>query len=1240
MSFKISPDGRIPQIVWLAVATVSLVVVVVLVYIAVDATNRGRGTQQADRLKNPAEGIRLLKICQTANGFLEDENEVITGNDGTALSVVGYLEACSRYKVLEQKLPNEILPVRNAAIARLLYYKNTSDLDDDGKRVAETNADEAISRLIALRPRTPLGYWLKARFLIKKSGRVTSDAVRQYEMAVEFGRSNIAYQYSLYDALDSIGDDESKEDRERLLKTCLALKPTNLVVITDLLVLQAEAEDESIESTLTDSRETLDSLSRLVLIITRQKLNELLQELATAIESADWSKVRYSCRAIQNVLKGTEAYKRDVSEVKRHELEFVMQTFDKEFYNDYKVLRSSVDYSAEVAFRQRNHQDLNPNETVRDVKMVDFNLDGRTDLMALTNQRVVVWTLLGFDEKFDLQTEFELDRSFAGILAADLDKDVMNKSHSMLDGKGPAGFDADADVVLWGEDGVLVLRNDLSKDGRSRSLVPVGQDPEVEAIRDVLEAVLIDVDHDSDLDIVTSSVGGPGLLLHTGTLTFADFSEWIVAPDTLGELSSLSIVDWDRDADIDIVALDVNRGAIGILENLRHGRMRWRQFGEAFQSVENLQGVAVLEADGNASWDLMTWSADQIELIITASYGRNAVVHQKTVSISSNGAEELIIFDCDNDGLMDVVSWTGGTMQLYKANVAGSHEQATLALASSPSYLAQVATADIDLDGDLDLVVGGNATLNCLENEGGEQNSWLAIRAYGRWDNAGRANHFGIGSTIELKSGDDYQAQVVTEQRTHFGLGKGRRPEVVRIVWTNGMPQNIIRPNEDQAITEVMYLKGSCPFLYTWDGEKFVFVTDCLWAAPIGLQKSEGEMVPTRSWEYLKIPGEMLQKQEGLYRIQLTEELWEAAYFDHVQLIAVDHPAEVEVFSNEKVGPPSISEFKVHTVQERQSPRYARDRHGRDVLDLVQKYDGKFYRGFDKILRQGYTEDHLLEVSLGELQSPTQIKLFLTGWIHPTDTSLNIAFSQDPEVDGPELPSIWVPDAVGEWKIVPAPMGFPGGKTKTIVVDLSDAFLTDDYRLQIRTSSEIYWDEVFFTVDDAPAEVRLTEMQVESADLHYRGFSKRFPDRENAPEWFDYTVVDREPKWPPMRGAFTRYGDVTPLLTFPDDMMAVLGSGDEMTVTFRAPEADPPSGWKRDFLLHNVGWDKDADLNTVHGQDVEPLPFREMRAYPYAPEQAFPDTPEHRDYLKRYQTRHSNWARFWKHIYAFDASAL
>ena len=69
------------------------------------------------------------------------------------------------------------------------------------------------------------------------------------------------------------------------------------------------------------------------------------------------------------------------------------------------------------------------------------------------------------------------------------------------------------------------------------------------------------------------------------------------------------------------------------------------------------------------------------------------------------------------------------------------------------------------------------------------------------------------------------------------------------------------------------------------------------------------------------------------------------------------------------------------------------------------------------------------------------------------------------------------------------------------------------------------------------------------------------------------------------------------------------------------PSRSFPGGWTRDFLVHSVGWVKDGDMNTAHGQTVEPLPFHGMSSYPYGPEEHYPTDPEHERYRKEYNTR-------------------
>jgi hypothetical protein len=232
-------------------------------------------------------------------------------------------------------------------------------------------------------------------------------------------------------------------------------------------------------------------------------------------------------------------------------------------------------------------------------------------------------------------------------------------------------------------------------------------------------------------------------------------------------------------------------------------------------------------------------------------------------------------------------------------------------------------------------------------------------------------------------------------------------------------------------------------------------------------------------------------------------------------------------------------------------------------------------------------------------------------------------------------PSIQVPNERGEWVEVVPFAGFPGGKTKTIAIDLTGKFLCSDQRIRLVTNMELCWDEVFYTRDERdskPDSIRLTDLELKGADLHYRGFSELIPQPGNAPKRYEYDSVTSHSIWAPMTGALTRYGDVTELLGRTDDMQVVMGAGDEMTVRFGLTVADLPPGWVRDFVIYSVGWNKDADLNTIHGQDVGPLPFRAMTRYPYGPDEQFPASPAHLDFLKRFQTRFQDGPAFWYQI--------
>jgi hypothetical protein len=110
-------------------------------------------------------------------------------------------------------------------------------------------------------------------------------------------------------------------------------------------------------------------------------------------------------------------------------------------------------------------------------------------------------------------------------------------------------------------------------------------------------------------------------------------------------------------------------------------------------------------------------------------------------------------------------------------------------------------------------------------------------------------------------------------------------------------------------------------------------------------------------------------------------------------------------------------------------------------------------------------------------------------------------------------------------------------------------------------------------------------------------------------------------QWNPTPGLYTRYGDVSELITRLDDKPVIMASGDELRLSWVTQASACPPGWKRDYILKVDGWAKDRDANTAYSQTVEPLPFHSMSRYPYPANEHFPSDPTHLSYRKKYNTR-------------------
>jgi tetratricopeptide (TPR) repeat protein len=758
----------------------------------------------------------------------------------------------------------------------------------------------------------------------------------------------------------------------------------------------------------------------------------------------------------------------------------------------------------------------------------------------------------------------------------------------------PGDFDNDGfpDLFVLTDSGAALYHNRNGVFEKHAAQLPAGR---------FEKAVWIDYDHDGDLDLLLLGEKS-ALIRNQGAAGFTD--QTVEFPFVAGHPTNAAIFSVRHDTAASDLAVSY-RDRAGVLYR---DRLNGRYEAIPLDAIPAGASAVLAEDFNNDGFpDLGAQSPAGIVLV-----ENRAGKLEPAGSLNAKGP--ALFADLDNRGVADLVARNA----LYRARGEGKLERQDAVPAGLGSSVA-LAVADFNKDGRLDIAaVSEDGSLHVFENQTATHNNWLRV-AIGGVKNLKLAP----GATVEVKTGASYQKKIYDGVPLLFGLAGYKEVDTVRITWPNGLIQNEPKQPVLTALNfqEAQRLSGSCPMIFAWNGKRFEFITDVLGVAPLGASSGDGQYFPVADQEYVQIPGESLVERAGAYEIRITEELREISYLDRVQLIALDHPARTEIFTNEKFKSPPFPDFRLYGVTRRIYPTRARDSAGHDVLARLLRRDRTYPDSFRRDY-SGVAELHHLDLDFNDAERDGRAILILNGWVDWADGSTFVRASQESK-GGPIFPYLQMKNAQDEWQTVIEDMGIPAGKPKTIAVDLTGKWLTSSREVRIVTNLCVYWDEIFLAGSATAPDVRLTPVDAASADLQFRGFSKPTIDpARQQPEAFDYQSWMPIAMWNPTPGMYTRYGDVRLLLQAADDRLVIMGAGDELRLLF--PAHDLPAlkpGWKRDFLLRVDGWAKDGDYNTAFSQTVEPLPFHAMTSYPYPASQKFPDDEAHREYLERYNTR-------------------
>ncbi len=1059
----------------------------------------------------------------------------------------------------------------------------------------------------------------RAERLIPKNSRVryllgllnttrgdTQAAIHDYQEAVKLDPSDLRAMYSLAMAVEQQGGPGSDAEFEKLVQKILAVQPDNLAALVELSRIAAKQGDAA----------TLHAAVKRIAAQSGAWPAEAKQQL-TALESAASSVAPRSAALqsvfLRNALMQVPTFRTDLSEIMpapgndaqpftRFQklpnpsstpapadtaIHFSPQAVPGIGSGSGKVKWSWIDavsldgQGAPTVVVANGHE-------VRLATGVTFAFPGGPKAVAPTPEGI-----LGLDYNYDFKTDFALagaggfrlmrqnsPTSFTDMTATlNLPKAVLDAPYT---GAWAVDIEADGelDIVLGQRAGLpTVLRN--NGDG---TFTPIHPFAGISGIRQFVWADLTG-DGSPDAAIIDGS-GHLHLFMNEREGKFVQIS----LPAEFASARAITAADINSDSFMDLVAVLPN-GAIARISMKGDGQgWNWTVIATVPDSAVNLAGEVRLRAtdiDNNGAPDLLL----------------------AQVSPSAGRAAGGLIWLAHRSGKLVLLHGPVGPSQVFDlADVEDNGRMALLGL-----------TADGQAQEDL--------------NYGTKGYHWQTIRPRARRTTGDqRVNSFGIGGSIEVRSALMTQELPITGPQLHFGLGTHTQTQVARITWPNGTVTAEFALKADEEVLTEQRLKGSCPYLYAWDGRKMKFVMDTApWGAAIGIRiNGQGTAAVEKTSEWYKIPRGELVPRDGYYDLDITDELWETYYYDYLSLMVVDHPKGTEVYTDERFVVPAKKNAIIATGMPHPIVR-AVDDNGQNVTQTLRYLDGKYLDNFGLGQYQGITRDHYVDIDLGK-NIPTTGPLYLIakGWIHPADSTIMVAISHGHH-EQPKPLSLSVEDAHGVWHVVRPDLGFPAGRNKTCIINLTGLFHPGDpHVVRLSTNMEIYWDQIEWARGLPNTPLKIIDLTPTYANLHYRGYSKIYKANVSSPEIPEYNhLMATTQIWQDLTGYYTRYGSVRTLLKKIDDRYVIMNAGDEMALRFKQLPP-PPAGWVRDYVLAGDGWVKDGDYNTFDSATVRPLPYHARRIYDTAP-RPLEDEWEYRHHRadwEKYQTRYVTPKRF------------
>jgi hypothetical protein len=218
-----------------------------------------------------------------------------------------------------------------------------------------------------------------------------------------------------------------------------------------------------------------------------------------------------------------------------------------------------------------------------------------------------------------------------------------------------------------------------------------------------MNAAAGDADGDGDLDLALAMEFQPKvLLLNDGAARFVNASSRL--PRTIHDSEDVAFADFDRDGDLDLVFVSEDDRKDELFIN--DGSARFSDASSRLVTDDVSNALAVFDLDGDGTPDLLTGNIGTDRALIADGLGgfRDETA-ERWPQRGESRTQDLELADVDGDGDLDVLVGNEGQNQLFLNEKGRLVDVTARSLPARSDETRKIRAADVDGDGDLDLIV-------------------------------------------------------------------------------------------------------------------------------------------------------------------------------------------------------------------------------------------------------------------------------------------------------------------------------------------------------------------------------------------------------------------------------------------------------------------------------------------------------------------------------------------------------